>query len=151
MLDITLLIADDEDEIIENLKYDLKKSVSNIITAQDGEDAIEKLRENKVDCVLVDINMPKKNGLIFAKEAREWGYNLPIMFLTAHGDDYLMKSALNLNAFDFIDKPYERESLLSVLKDAALESKSMQEDITRDESIDSEFKRAYILMMRKGS
>ncbi|MCY4644068.1 MAG: response regulator [Bacteriovoracales bacterium] len=149
MLDITLLIADDEEELIENLKYDLEKSISKIIVAENGEEALKKLKSNKVDCVLADINMPGKNGLVFAKEAREWGYQLPIMFLTAHGDDHLMKNALSLNAFDFIDKPYEKKTLLDILQEAASESKAMQKDIARDETIDSEFKRSYLLMLKE--
>lgn len=149
MLDMTLLIADDEEELIENLTYDLKKTVKNIITASNGAEALIKLKENCIDCVISDINMPQKNGLTFAKEAREWGYQLPIIFLTAHGDDNLMKQALALGAFDFIDKPYEKESLISILTEAFDESEQIKSDIMSDDSDNSEFKKSYISMLSK--
>ncbi len=145
---MNLLIADDEEELIENLQYDLKKNISHIIVAKNGAEALKKLKENKIDCVLTDINMPQKNGLVFAKEAREWGYELPIIFLTAHGDDDLRKKALSLNAFDFIDKPYEKESLINVLTEASSESKQIQDDLINDDLIDSEFKKSYISMIK---
>ncbi len=148
MHEMNLLIADDEAELIENLQYDLKKFISNIIIAKNGAEALKKLKENKIDCVLTDINMPQKNGLVFAKEAREWGYKLPIIFLTAHGDDNLRKKALSLNAFDFIDKPYEKESLINILVEANAESKKMQNELINDDLIDSDFKKSYISMIK---
>jgi YesN/AraC family two-component response regulator len=148
VVEMNLLIADDEEELIENLQYDLKKNISHIIVAKNGAEALKKLKENKIDCVLTDINMPQKNGLVFAKEAREWGYELPIIFLTAHGDDDLRKKALSLNAFDFIDKPYEKESLINVLTEASSESKQIQDDLINDDLIDSEFKKSYISMIK---
>ena len=145
---MTLLIADDEEELIENLQYDLKKFLTHIVVAKNGADALRKLKDNRIDCVLSDINMPQKNGLLFAKEARAWGHELPIIFLTAHGDDDLRKKALSVNAFDFIDKPYDLESLLAILGEARLESLKIQEELVDDESIDSEFKRSYISMIK---
>lgn len=149
MLEITLLMADDEEELIENLQYDLKKIVSNIVVAKNGAEALIKLKENRIDVVITDINMPQKNGLTFAKEAREWGYKLPIIFLTAHGDDNLMKQALALDAFDFVDKPYDKESLIRIIKEAANESKDIQEEIVSDDNIESEFKSSYMAMLKK--
>jgi YesN/AraC family two-component response regulator len=148
MLDITLLIADDEEELIENVLYDLKKTVKTIITASNGAEALIKLKENKVDIVISDINMPQKNGITFATEAREWGYSLPFIFLTAHGDDELMKKALSLGAFDFIDKPYEKDSLIEILKEAAEESTKIQNSLLSDNDLDNEFKRSYIGLLK---
>jgi YesN/AraC family two-component response regulator len=149
MIKMNLLIADDEEELIENLEYDLKKVVSRVIVAKNGAEALIKLKENKVDCVMTDINMPQKNGLQFAKEAREWGFELPIIFLTAHGDDELRKKALNLNAFDFIDKPYTKETLVEILKEAYCVSISLQSDLLHDDNVDdSEFKKSYISMLK---
>lgn len=148
MLEITLLIADDEEELIENIKYDLKKTVANFVIAKNGAEALIKLKENKVDIVLTDINMPQKNGLVFAKEARQWGYKLPIIFLTAHGDDGLMKQALSLGAFDFIDKPYQKEPLIDILTEATEESFKIQKDIIDDGSDMSEFKKSYLSMIK---
>ena len=145
---MNLLIVDDEEELLENLQYDLKKSINNITTAKNGAEALLKLKQKKIDCVLTDINMPQKNGLIFAKEARAWGYDLPIIFLTAHGDNELRKKALSLNAFDFIDKPYQKESLIQILSEASIESKQIQTDLVSDDAIDTEFKQSYIAMIK---
>ena len=67
MLEMTLLIADDEEELLENMEYDLKKIVKKIITASDGAQALLKLQQHKIDCVISDINMPNKNGLQFVQ------------------------------------------------------------------------------------
>lgn len=149
MLDITLLLADDEEELLENLVYDLKKEVKNIKTAGNGAEALKMIKEGGIDCVLSDIKMPQKNGLVFAKEAREHGFNLPIIFLTAHGDDELMKKALALGAFDFINKPYERENLINIIKEAALESIKIQEGQAK--KTDSDFEHSYIKMVSDNS
>lgn len=146
MLKMTLLLADDEEELLENIIYDLKKKVSRVITAKNGAEALLKLKKEKVDCVITDINMPQKNGITFAKEAREWGYNLPIIFLTAHGDDALMKKALSLNSFDFIDKPYDKKDLFGVLDEAHDESINLQKEVSES---DSEFAQAYLSMIEK--
>jgi len=144
-----LLIVDDEEELLENMEYDLKKDIKSIIVARNGVEALRKLKTAKVDCIITDINMPKKNGIQFAKEAREWGYNLPIIFLTAHGDDSLMKKALTLNSFDFIDKPYDKSSLVSVLEEALTESQELQSNLQREQSKDNEFQKAYLELIDK--
>lgn len=149
MIEMTLLIADDEEELLENLCYDLKKAVKTIITARNGAEALRKLRDNKVDIVITDINMPQKNGLLFAKEARAWGFALPIIFLTAHGDDQLRKKALALNAFDFIDKPYQKQDLIDLLEEAAKESALVQNDLANDAQNDSDFKKSYLSLLKK--
>lgn len=148
---MTLLMADDEEELIENLQYDLKKVVSNIVVARNGAEALIKLKANKIDVVVSDINMPQKNGLVFAKEAREWGYDLPIIFLTAHGDDNLMKQALSLDAFDFIDKPYKKDSLIEILTEACSESKKLQDEIVKGETTDTDFKKTYLSLLKKAT
>ena len=148
MLEINLLMADDEEELLENLSYDLKKVVKKIVFAKNGAEALMKLKENKIDIVITDINMPQKNGLVFAKEARAWGYNLPIIFLTAHGDDNLMKQALSLDAFDFIDKPYEKDTLIDILTEASKESLLQQESIKSQASEESEFHKSYLSMLK---
>lgn len=148
MLEITLLMVDDEEELIENLRYDLKKVVAKIIVARNGAEALIKLKENKIDVVVTDINMPQKNGLVFAKEAREWGYDLPIIFLTAHGDDNLMKKALSLDAFDFVDKPYKKDSLIEIITEASEESKKIQDEMINNEDLESEFKKTYVALLK---
>ncbi len=146
---MNLLIADDEEELLENLEYDLSKSVSKIITVENGAKALKILKEQKIDCVLSDINMPQKNGIVMAKEAREWGYNLPIIFLTAHGDSELMKKALSLGAFDFIDKPYDKDSLVKILSEASKESEALQNSMLTDQKLDTNFQNSYLNLIKK--
>lgn len=124
----TLLIVDDEQELVENIIFDLEDDIPNIVAAYDGQMALNLIKNNEnIGFVLTDIKMPKMDGLTFAKKAREHGFNLPIIFLTAHGDEHLMKEALKLNAFDFINKPYEKEDLLYILSDGLNESLEIQQ------------------------
>ena len=149
MIDITLLLVDDEEEILENLIFDLEKDVRSIITASNGQEALYKIKNEKIDVVITDINMPKKNGLDFAKDARSFGYTLPIIFLTAHGDDNLVKKSLALGAFDFIDKPYSTDSIREILQEAEEESKKLQSRIVDKGIGESEFEKAYREMIGK--
>lgn len=114
----TLLIADDEEEIIKNLRFDLRDVAKFFLVAKDGVEALTLLQNNKVDCILTDINMPNKTGLEFAKEARDLKFNTPIIFLTAHGDEENMQQAIAYGAHDFIDKPYDVDELVKTVSEA---------------------------------
>ena len=118
----SILIVDDESEHLENLLDSLEDLVDEIHTAQNGSESLNIIENNDVDVVLTDIKMPVMDGLEFAKKAREMGFNKPIVFLSAHGDDDLRKKALSYSVFDFIDKPYNEADLQSIIKRALDES-----------------------------
>lgn len=146
---ISLLIVDDEEELIENILYDIKSLQFRTYTANNGVEGLKILKDNPIDIILSDIKMPKKDGIQFASEARAFGYEKPLIFLTAHGDDKLMRKALSLGAFDFIDKPYNQKSLLEILTEASKEVLSNNGQSKNDASLESDFETSYKTLLKK--
>lgn len=108
-LSVSVLLVDDESEFLENICFDLREYVGRFIMAKNGKEALEKYAEHKHDitCIITDIKMPIMNGIEFIKEVREQDPDIPVIFLTAYGDEEQMKKALSLNVSDFISKPYD--------------------------------------------
>ena len=100
-----VLIADDNLQIVSILKEYCKKNNFNVTLAHDGEETLEKIRNNKFDIVLLDIMMPKKNGFDVCKEVRTFS-NVPIIMITARGEDFGRIMGLETGADDYIVKPF---------------------------------------------
>ncbi|MCM2350529.1 MAG: response regulator [Bacteriovoracaceae bacterium] len=101
-----LLIIDDEDLILHNLKYLLKKHALTVFTANNGKAGLNILQKNQIHCVICDIFMPDLTGVQIIKEVRAMGNMVPFVFFTAHGNHDLMLEAAKYGAFEFINKPY---------------------------------------------
>ncbi|MCX8019245.1 MAG: response regulator transcription factor [Chitinophagaceae bacterium] len=110
-----ILIADDEPDILEILKYNLTNEGYQVITAQDGDEAFEKARRNQPDLIILDIMMPKKNGVEVCQMLRSQpGFKETlIIFLTALSDDSTQIKGLETGADDYISKPVSPKVLLS--------------------------------------
>ena len=159
----TLLIADDEVDLIEVIAYDLKPLKYHILTASDGKAALEVLCREKVDAVLSDINMPGLSGLDLLREVNQRGTSIPFIFLTGYGDKEKAVTALRLGALDFLDKPFDRDSLRNSVKKAVelgyslrnIESESEHgyEELNLDERQKEEFKKMQkaLIIMKKES
>ena len=100
-----VLIADDNLQIVSILKEYCKKNNFNVTLAYDGEETLEKIRNNKFDIVLLDIMMPKKNGFDVCKKVRTFS-NVPIIMITARGEDFERIMGLETGADDYIVKPF---------------------------------------------
>ncbi len=110
-----VLIADDEPDILEILKYNLQKEGYQVVTAKDGDEAIEKAKMFQPDLIVLDIMMPKKNGVEVCEILRL----LPafkstlILFLTALSDESTQIRGLETGADDYINKPISPKVFLS--------------------------------------
>jgi DNA-binding NtrC family response regulator len=100
-----LLIVDDEPMILKWLKANLEELADDVITAENGLQAISVLQSEEVHCVICDINMPKLNGVEVIKRLRVFNKDLPFIFYTGHGNSDLMLEAATYGAFDFLNKP----------------------------------------------
>lgn len=110
----TLLIVDDESDICEILGETLKTFGAKIFLAKDGMEALGLIQAHKIMAIISDVNMPIMKGTDLLRKIRELGYLTPFVILTAYGDKKMALEALRLGAFDFIDKPWSLEKIVSV-------------------------------------
>lgn len=110
-----ILIADDEPDIVEILKYNLQQAGYDVYTAVDGDDAVEKAKQITPDLVVLDIMMPKKTGVEVCEVLRAYPQfkDTLIMFLTALSDEATQIKGLTTGADDYISKPISPNVFLS--------------------------------------
>jgi two-component system alkaline phosphatase synthesis response regulator PhoP len=110
-----VLIVDDESDIIELLEYNLKKEGYEVKSASNGEQAIDEAKKFQPDLILMDIMMPKMDGIEACRRIREFPSlkNVFILFLTARSEEYSEVAAFEVGADDFINKPIKPRALMS--------------------------------------
>ena len=102
---VNILIVEDEVDIREGVSEYLSEVGYNVISAEDGMQAIEIFNKNKFDLVILDIMLPKANGFIVLNKIREES-NVPVIMLTAMSDDYTQIMSFDEKADDYITKPF---------------------------------------------
>ena len=100
-----VLVVDDEKSIVKGIKFSLEQDDMQVDVAYDGEEAVEKARDNKYDIILLDIMLPVYSGLEVCQMVREFS-DVPIIMLTAKGDDMDKILGLEYGADDYITKPF---------------------------------------------
>ena len=112
---ISVLYAEDETDIREKYSQFLKRFCTDVYEAKDGEEALEIYKEKRPDIILVDISMPKINGLDLVAKIRENDHKTKVIMLTAHSDTEYLLNATNLKLTRYLIKPVNREDLTSTL------------------------------------
>ena len=107
-----VLIADDNKQIVSILSEYCKKNNFIVSTVFNGEDALKEVEENKFDIVLLDVMMPKKDGFDVCREVRKFS-NVPIIMITARGEDYEKIMGLEIGADDYIVKPFSPGEIIA--------------------------------------
>jgi DNA-binding response OmpR family regulator len=110
-----ILVIDDDPNICELLKLYLSKEDYEVITAQGGQEGIAMFKVYEPDLVLLDIMMPKKDGLSVCREIREIS-SKPIIMITAKGEEFDKVLGLELGADDFITKPFSTKEVVARVK-----------------------------------
>ncbi len=100
-----VLVVDDEKLIVKGIRFSLEQDDMQVDTAYDGEEALEKARANEYDIILLDLMLPKLDGLSVCQQIREFS-EVPIVMLTAKGDDMDKIMGLEYGADDYITKPF---------------------------------------------
>jgi DNA-binding response OmpR family regulator len=100
-----VLVVDDEKMIVKGLKFSLEQDQMQVDCAYDGEEAVELARQNTYDVVLLDIMLPKLDGFGVLQQIREFS-NMPVIMLTAKGDDMDKILGLEYGADDYVTKPF---------------------------------------------
>ena len=100
-----VLVVDDEKLIVKGVRFSLEQDGMEVDCAYDGEEAMEKIRNNEYDIVLLDVMLPKLDGFQVCQQVREFS-DVPILMLTAKGDDMDKILGLEYGADDYITKPF---------------------------------------------
>src|ERR671914_1683 len=101
----TILLVDDEESVQKLLTYPLEREGFRVVPALDGEEALRRFAEERVDLVVLDVMLPKLDGLEVCKRLRAQS-SVPIIMLTARDDEFDKVLGLELGADDYITKPF---------------------------------------------
>lgn len=115
MNNLNLLYVEDDEETVESIDFFLKRHFNEIYLAQDGEQALSFFEEKDPDIVILDINIPKLNGIKLATKIREKNKKIPIIFLTAYSDKENLLQAIHLHAFSYLIKPFKINELIETI------------------------------------
>src|SRR5438045_332219 len=128
----TILLVDDEDAVQKLLAYPLEREGFRVVQARDGEEALDRFRSEHVDLVVLDVMIPKLDGLEVCKRLRAES-TVPIIMLTARDDELDKVLGLELGADDYITKPFSirefRSRVRAVLRRATAPAPSGKEDV----------------------
>lgn len=115
---IRVLIVDDHSLLRQGLSQllSLESDIDVIGTAQDGDEAITKCQELKPDVVLMDINMPKVNGIQALRRIKDIGFKAKVIMLTIHDDREYLYETMNLGAEGYVLKDTDSESLVDAIR-----------------------------------
>jgi DNA-binding response OmpR family regulator len=111
-----ILIIEDEEDLVKGLRLNLKDEGYQVAWASDGEQGLLQVFKEKPDLILLDIMLPKKDGLEICRELREKKITIPIIMLTAKGEEIDKVVGLEIGADDYITKPFSVRELLARIK-----------------------------------
>jgi len=144
-----ILIVDDEDRIITFLKSKLKASGYEVLTASNGLEALEQARTHEPDLIVLDIVMPKKDGIETLKELREFS-SVPVIMLSAKASDTDKITGLTQGADDYLAKPFNPDELVARIGaiqrrlEPAEKRKSSKTVILGNVSIDTNSRKVFV-------
>jgi len=120
-----IYLIDDEAKVREalgDLLASVGLSVQSFASVQDF--LSQAVKEERPACLLLDVRMPGQSGLDFAQHLQEYGWNLPVVFITGHGDIRMAVQAIKQGAIEFLSKPFRDQDLLDALHQAIEQDKA---------------------------
>ncbi|MGD8306157.1 MAG: sigma-54 dependent transcriptional regulator [Ignavibacteria bacterium] len=142
----SILIIDDEIQICESIKMILDYEGYNVVYSTDAPSGLKKLSQEKFSALLLDIQMPEMSGFEALKKVKSTNKELSVIIISAHGSVENAIKATKLGAFDFIEKPIDREKLLLSVRNAVeqsnllIENKEIKQNLEGDAEILGESK-----------
>ena len=136
----TILLADDDVNLRRVLEFQLTEAGYKISTAQDGAAAFEIFMNGDFDCVVTDLRMPKMSGLELLGKIKNENAEMPVVVITAFGEVETAVTAMKTGAFDYINKPFNRDEILLTLERAVNFSETKSENRRLRELVDKEFR-----------
>ncbi|MHB1926850.1 MAG: response regulator [Leptospirillum sp.] len=111
-----VLVVEDDVVALDLLEEILKRNGFGVSVAQSYEEALERLSTDKISLILTDIKMPGKTGMDLLKVVQDLYPDLPVVLLTAFGDEHLWVEALASGAVDLIPKPFRKQEVLDIVQ-----------------------------------
>lgn len=136
----TILIADDDENLRRVLEFQLQEAGYEVVVAGDGEEALDRFTTNDIDSVITDLRMPKVSGLELLERIKELDGETPVIVVTAFGEVETAVAAVKAGAFDYINKPFNRDEILLTLERALSFSQTKNENRQLRELVDREFR-----------
>lgn len=124
----TILIIDDEREICESIKMILEYEDYEVDYTTSSNEGIKKLKDNEYDALLLDIQMPEKNGFEVLKWIQDQHISIKVIMISAHSSLENAIKATKLGAFDFVEKPIDRDKILISVRNAVEQSSLLKEN-----------------------
>lgn len=112
----TILAVDDEEAIIDLLKFNIEKEGYDFISASNGEEGLKKILTENPDLIILDLMLPKMDGLTVCKQARQEKVNTPIIMLSARSEEIDKILGLEIGADDYMTKPFSTRELMARIK-----------------------------------
>ena len=109
---MTVLVCDDDKEIVDAIEIYLQQEGFDVVKAYDGEQALEAMKTNKIDLIVIDVMMPKMDGIHATLQIRKES-SIPIIFLSAKTEDADKILGLNVGADDYVTKPFNPLELVA--------------------------------------
>ena len=130
-----VLVVDDEKLIVKGLRFSLEQDGMDVDCAYDGEEALEMAKAYKYDIILLDLMLPKMDGLEVCQQIREFS-NVPILMLTAKGEDMDKILGLEYGADDYITKPFNILEVKARIKAIMRRSAGAQEEAVKSRTLE---------------
>jgi two-component system response regulator FixJ len=124
-----VFIVDDDDAVRNSLRLLFKTVDIDAATFQSGDEFLHEFDADWQGCIVLDIRMPGTSGLEVQKVLAERGNTLPIIFITGHGDVPMAVEAMQLGAFDFVQKPFGDQELVDRVSQAMAQNEEVQESV----------------------
>src|SRR5215218_1535244 len=146
-----ILVVDDEKSQREILEMILSAEGYDVTTASSGEAALKMAREHRFDLVLTDLKMTGIDGIELLQRLLAYDSSIIVILLTAHGSIDSAKEALRRGAFDYLEKPYDRETLLDTIRRALTKLESLDTEIISDSPEMESVKKMVLKVARSAS
>ena len=132
-----VLVVDDEQSIVTLLKYNLETAGYIVDVAYDGEEALKKVKEVQPELIVLDVMLPKKDGIEVCKTIRSDKNLVPILMLTAKDDEFDRVLGLELGADDYMTKPFSPREVVARVK-AILRRSQIANEVVKDDVEDED-------------
>ncbi|MCK5422684.1 MAG: sigma-54-dependent Fis family transcriptional regulator [Deltaproteobacteria bacterium] len=123
-----ILIVDDEENILKTMRGSLEDEDYEVLTAKDGQEAMDKVRAENLDLIFLDIWLPGMDGMETLKSIKEYDTNLDVVLMTGHGTINTAIQAIKFGALDFLEKPLSLDNILSIANSSLERKRAIEEE-----------------------